>query len=496
MLAEEQLQEVFENRPRVICEEHPDWVRLYDEAWRVALKRIHVPEISGWKQQMICMPGSQNTWQWDSCFMAVFARYTNGLLPALANLDNYYTLQREDGFVAMAYNYMTGEPAYGERVNPPLFSWVEWESYLVSGDAARLESYLPSFVKLFDWLKANRTRPTGLYWFEDSGSSGMDNSPRSGYYAELLKGSDVCHVDLACQQALSAKCIASIARTLDSKQVAERFEEEYQTLKKQINDMHWSDHTRFYYDVFCRPKAIFHHNFLANKTVAAFWPMLAGIAEPHHVAGLVEHLQNPHEFATRHPVPSLSLDDPNYDPKGAYWRGSVWAPTNYMIARGLQVNGHGELAREIVGKHLDGMCEVLNSDEHSGIWECYSPEYALPATTERGDWVRDDFVGWSGLGPIASLIETMLGLEFDAAGNAVNWALDLDKRYGIEGIEFNGGVVSLVCNDADEGVVSVQNSRPFNLSIQGKGGAKGVFSLQAGSWNISLKNSTCQPVAS
>jgi len=65
------------------------------------------------------------------------------------------------------------------------------------------------------------------------------------------------------------------------------------------------------------------------------------------------------EFNRLHRVPSLSADHPEYDPKGSYWRGGVWAPTNYMILRGLTSLGYHALAYEIGINHHSNVCKSL-----------------------------------------------------------------------------------------------------------------------------------------
>ncbi len=432
--------------PRPVYDANPAWVRLYDTAWRIALDNMETPDNPAWLPQMSCMPGHTLIWQWDSCFMALFSRYSNGTISALNNLDNLYRLQRADGYISMTYNWSTDREAYGERINPPLYAWVEMENYRCSGDHARLARVYPTLVKYFQWVKANRRRANGLYYFEDTGSSGMDNSPRSGYAATNLAGSDVCFIDLSCQQLLSARKLADMAGVLGRKDDADAFNAEADALAALINRYCWSDRTSFYYDCFIRSDPASRHNLISCMTVAAFWAIISAAANESQMNALAAHLQNPDEFGTPHPVPSLSRNDPNYTPLGGYWCGSVWAPTNYMVVRGLVERGWHELARDIACKHLTAMTAVMDNPAYAGIWECYAPEPFAPATSKQaGGLVRDNFVGWSGLGPIAMFIENIIGLEFDAPANTISWRIIESGRHGLENIRFNGKTVSLVC---------------------------------------------------
>ena len=63
-----------------------------------------------------------------------------------------------------------------------------------------------------------------------------------------------------------------------------------------------------------------------------------------------EHLLNPDEFWLAFPVASYAKTEPDYY-QGSHhecnWRGSTWAPTNYMIFQGLRAYGYQAEAREL-----------------------------------------------------------------------------------------------------------------------------------------------------
>lgn len=407
------------------------------------------------------MPGVPNCWVWDSCFMALYARYSNGALPALSNLDNLYRQQAEDGFIAMAYRMDQGMPAYGKRINPPLFAWAEREWFKHTGDLSRIRRVLPSLVRLFDWYKENRRKPDGLYWFEDSGSTGMDNSPRSGYASEWLNGSDICHVDLISQQAHSAECIAWMAGLIDEHALAERFRNERRELLRLI-EKHWCARSGFYHDLFYHTSPDRAHNYVNHHTIAGFWPMFAGACNASQASLLVQALFDPEDFYTPHPVATLSRKDPNYHPEGCYWLGGVWAPTNYMVVRALCRYGYHQEARTIVARHLDAMSRVAEDPAYGGIWECYAPEIDAPATTaDNRRFCRPNFVGWSGLGPISMLIENVIGIECDFASGMIRWILT--EASSIENLTFGNARVSLYHDG--KGRIEVIATSPLNLQI-------------------------------
>ena len=457
--------------PRPVLEGHEDWIDLYYKAWELAFRNVEYLNKPGWKDIMTCMPGVGITWQWDSCIMTFITNYSNGTLNALNNLDNLYMLRREsDGFMSMAYVIETGEPAYGERINPPLMAWAEWEHYLVSGDSSRFGEVLPALEGIYSFIENKRKRDTcGLYWFEDPGSSGMDNSPRGGYFAKHLDGSDVCHVDLACQQALSADRISRICDVLGLPDKAAFYRSEKARINALINYYHWSDRAGWYFDFFARDERGTKVKLINSKTAAAFWALLGGAADGERRSRMKDHMFDPGEFFTKIPFASLSADDPNYDRTGGYWLGGVWPPTNFAAVRGLCETGMRELARTAVVRMLEGMSAVARDPAFGGIWECYAPEEHRPATTEDGGLVRSEFVGWGGLAPVTMLIENVIGLRFDSSSNTVTFSLDGREKCGLENMVFSNNRISVKCTEyqsfRDQTVIETEAEKPFTLKV-------------------------------
>ena len=460
-----------EKLPVPILKGHEEWIELYDEAWKMAFANVEYIQKEGWKPQLTCMPGVGILWQWDSCIMTFITNYSNGNLSAFHNLDNLYRLRRKnDGFMAMAYNIASEKEEYPGRINPPLMAWAEWEHYKITGDLSRFSDVLPVLEGCYSYIENNRRRNNGLYWFEDSGSSGMDNSPRGGYCSTHLDGCDICYIDLACQQALSAKCIARIHGVLGNQKRKEFYEKENERICKLINQYHWSERSGFYFDFFSRNNLKDKVKFINSKTAAAFWTLLCGAAKGSRKEKVVEHMFREEEFYTPTPFASLSKDDPNYDPAGGYWLGGVWPPTNFAAIRGLEENGYAGLAREAAIKFLTAMCEVNKNEAYGGIWECYAPEANRPSTTESGKISRANFVGWGGLAPITLLIETIIGLHFDAVDNTVTFDIFPGEEGGLKNMHFNGGNVSVECVHYECGmgktIVEVETDKAFTLLVK------------------------------
>src|SRR6185369_16151966 len=227
------------------------------------------------------------------------------------------------------------------------------------------------------------------------------------------------------------------------------------------NDRLWSDADRFYCDRF--------DDGALNpvKSVAGYWALLAGVVPPARLAPFVAHLQDPRGFKRPHRVPSLSADHPAYDPRGGYWKGGVWAPTTYMVLRGLTEVGSDRsdaLAHEIARNHLDNVVAVF--EKTGTVHENYAPESAAPGTPSK-----PDFVGWTGLVPIAVLFEYVFGLRPDAAARRLLWDVRLTDAHGVRRYPLGADVsIDLACaarrTPAEPPRIEASASGPVELDVR------------------------------
>src|SRR5687767_2255907 len=224
----------------------------------------------------------------------------------------------------------------------------------------------------------------------------MDNQPRfpqrpageNGWPERLTYHGHAVWIDACLQQILSADLLLRMAEALGRLEVVPDLREEIANLSLTVNERLWSEETAFYHD------ELEDGTLSGVRTIGAYWALLAGVVLRERVAPFVGHLQDPAGFGRPHRVPSLSADHPEYDGEGGYWLGGVWPPTNYMVLRGLDRAGHNDLAHEISREDLDHVVSVFQ--ETGTLWENYAPERPAP-----GNRAKSDFVGWSGLAPIA-----------------------------------------------------------------------------------------------
>lgn len=460
--------------PEPVLPSKPEWVAMYWKCWQLAFSHLRQPPqgsplVSNWLDEAF----SPNIFQWDTCFMMMFARYGHYQFPAIQSLDNFYCLQRPSGFICREYREADGAPVHYDfdggmfspkgwknAVNPPIFSWAECESYKVTGDKSRFAEILPVLEKYVAWLnrdgdpgaadwetngRRSHGTPHGLYWNTPLGS-GLDNTPKP-------TDPGCGWVDMSCQMVMQYDNLATIYQELGSPDKARAASAEARAISERINRWCWDETDGFYYDVSADGTKF------RKKTSCGFWPLLAGVASKAQAARMVAHLKDPNKFWRPMVFPALAADEKEYEADGGYWLGGVWAPTNYAIIKGLERADYEPFAAEASERYLHGMAAVFQ--QTGTVWENYAPESMAP-----GNPSKKDFVGWSGCGPIALLIENVLGFRPDGARQALHWNLRLAEPHGIRQLRF-GAVTADLLYDG-KSTVTVHSNAPFDLTINAR----------------------------
>lgn len=458
------IDQLREQLPRPHVPGRPHWEQLYWRAWELGARMVrHGTPENGFAESYVDAAFGGNIFQWDTCFIAAFARYSDELLPVLPALDNFYRRQEPDGYIAREYRWENGASLWakesGDSCNPPLFAWAEWLLFQVHGRRERLAAVWPHLEAYYRWMQSNRRLPNGLYWITDMGS-GMDNTPRFG----------AAWVDYSIQQALNALSMSRIAAALGDEANALLYRGEHAALAALINRLMWDEDDGFYWELDAGNRHV------KNATLAPFWALLAEVAPAERAARLAAQLRNPATFWRTHPFPTVAANHPAYKPHGEYWMGAVWAPTNYMIITGLRLAGYDDFATEATARHLDAMSTVMQ--QTGTIWENYRADEMAP-----GSPARPDFVGWSGLGPIALLIEQILGIEVDAPAATIHWRISESVEQGIENLPFASRRVSLWSDGA--GGIEVSTESAIRLNVRGMAAAQ--IDVPAGGGHFRLK---------
>jgi hypothetical protein len=454
--------------PTPVFDARPEYVQLYRKAWEQA--EAHIKYQPGLVQPLYMDEGFRDEaiWIWDSEFMVMFCKYAPDIFPGIQTLDNfYYTLHENAGSPLSVWH----------PDNPPFFAWVENDYFKFTGDTAHIRElitqkrFLQKHFELFNTMNHDTEFPfpisndgiriqyKGIGYNWQSWQSGMDNTPRK-------RAMPMFWIDAISQQALSALYISRLAAIAGDKATEDEYRAIYQEYKEKVNRYYWDDEDGCYYDI--REDDLSKTHIL---TPASFWPMLAEIPSPEQAKAMVEFALRDDKLGGAVPWTSVSRDDPEFDPDGNYWKGSMWLPTAYMGIKALEKYGFYKEANETAEAILDHMWQTYSQYDPHTIWECYNPTRPEPASKKEGTKnvksVKADFCGWSALGPISLFIENVLGFyDVDAGSATVRWNLHQTCRHGIEKLSFGDITTDIIYED---GMVKVRSNKPYTLFINGNG---------------------------
>ncbi|WP_420378417.1 MGH1-like glycoside hydrolase domain-containing protein [Gilvibacter sp.] len=403
--------------------------RMYDKALEITKSKVRGGDSEPFfKEPFIDAAFSPNIFLWDTCFMCCFAKYHIDELPVYQALDNFYDRQEADGYICREYR-QTGEPLWPKThpvsINPPLLAWAEWELYRVSQNKQRLEEVYPILLKNFDFHVNTYQMEDGLFYGDTLGM-GMDNIPRQPRDWEPTEGNGLTHhelgeklaamnesaevklnyfikeyvntkqgiwntqarlVDFSAQMGMFALQLIDIAEAIGQTDEVARLKAFHSKLKTDINTLCWSEEDQFYYDLGFGKQVVRRH-------IGMYWMLLGELVPQERMESFLGYLSDPKEFYRLTPLPALSAADPDYVGWGDYWLGGVWAPTVYMVLKGLERIGKDELAKDLATKVYRSVATVFEAT--GTFWENYAPDlvaYGMPA--------KKDFCGWTALIPIA-----------------------------------------------------------------------------------------------
>ena len=404
--------------------------RMYAKALEITKKKVRGGDDEPFfKKPFVDAAFSDNIFLWDSCFIVCFAKYHMDELPVYQALDNFYERIEEDGYICREYR-KDGRPLWSKdhpvSINPPLLALAETEIYAVKKDKERLRYAYPILKKNFEFHINRYQGEDKLFWGDTLGM-GMDNIPRSPRNWTTEEGNGMTHhelgeklgkmggstaeerlnmfiadyvdtlqgvwnkqgrlVDFTAQVAMFAKQLIFIAKEIGEDSDIDNYEVFHSEVKQALNERCWNEEDAFYYDLGYGEQ-------VKRKHIGMYWALLGELIPEENMDGFLAHLTNPDEFYRKTPLPALSADDPDYRGWGDYWLGGVWAPTSYMVLKGLTANGKDELAQDLAEKTYSAVAEVFEATDT--FWENYAPDlisYGMPA--------KLDFCGWTGLVPIA-----------------------------------------------------------------------------------------------
>jgi putative isomerase len=327
--------------------------------------------------------------EWD-CFFGALLTSLEDSAQSSAAIKAILLAQVDTGLVP---NAAAASGITAGRSQPPVGSYLAWKVYQRIQDRGLLEWAYPRLKKWHEWWLRDRgdgqpwrdgNRDGLLEWGSDRGSStgpggtgfmqaakwesGMDDSPMydQATYNPTTYTMNLDDVGLNSLYALDAECLAKIAAILGKDDDAKTFTAEYERQKQLVRDKLWNEQDGIYENRFWSGE------FSKRLSPTNFYPLFAGIATPQQAKRMVdEHLLNPKEFWGTYTTPTIARNDPAFSDQ-FYWRGDIWAPTNYMVYEGIARYGFDEVALEYAQKSynlfMDGWKEGQQDNEQYHAW--------------------------------------------------------------------------------------------------------------------------------
>ncbi|MDR1444446.1 MAG: hypothetical protein LBI94_06165 [Treponema sp.] len=412
-LMEEQKKKIIKD-----CAAYGDLAEAYN-AMRTCLAwdTIYEPE-----KEQICSPvsrlwsigwGGYVLFDWDTYFSALIASTENREL-AYANAIAITHEKTEAGFIpnfGAADDYKSRD-----RSQPPVGSLVVRELYRKFREKWFVEYLFDDLLIWNRWFAEHRRLPGGqLCWgsepfkdrlgrhWETHGvnellgaalESGLDNSPM---YDGMPFNKDthlmeLADVGLTGLYILDCECLADLAGLLGRGEGAE-LRERAEKSKDGLEEM-WDEE----FGLYCNKRSdtgAFSRRISATNFYALFSDRVSG---ERFARMMREHFFNPKEFFGEYILPMIARNDPAYGDQD-YWRGRIWAPTNFLSYLALRRRGLEEPCRVLAEKSRDLIMKEWQEKGH--VHENFNGD------TGEGCDVRnsDKFYHWGGLLSYIALME-------------------------------------------------------------------------------------------
>jgi hypothetical protein len=378
-----------------------DWQMVYWGALSLVRQQMMPP--AGMAHHNYYLFSREPTWRWghegqvfhESLSMLAYA----WMNPASAEDSQRVFMGRQEPSGYIGYRvgpYVTQTyPVKGEQTtSAPFFSWTNWEIYQISHDRKFLaESYRSGSAFANYILKTRDKDGDGfMVW----GGNAMLECVRDSQDAvwHLFGDTDdspsrVKALDFTVMMAMETRSLAEMARALGRPADARQWQQQSDRLAALVRTRMWDPKTGFFYNLsrdngtFVTAKGIS----LKRKEVIGFLPLWAGIATKAQAARLVQHLTDPNEFWRRFGVPTLSADDPYFQPQikeCCQWNGAVWLLWNYLVFHGLLRYGYRTQAEELLRRVMAAVTFQL--DRNHRFWESYSPDFTTLHSPKNYLW--------------------------------------------------------------------------------------------------------------
>jgi putative isomerase len=326
------------------------------------LKNYGLRTIPGVKQTLLTGYPYNEFYDWDLYFENMYLSYYGVWPYCFTNLTEFLDRQKPDGFISRSLikdrptqhfkPFLAQLVVLGAKQNHDDYGWLKGNYY------DRLTKYL---VKWFSYDYDNN----GLPVWNSCDAAGTDNQwSRAG----CLDDFQVEGVDLASYLIRELRAMAVIGDHLGHTADVHAFNAHADKVAKLMNQYFWDEDDGMYYDRNEKTNRL-----VKVKSATCFMPFFAQAATAERAQRTItQHLLSENEFWTEYPVASYAKTEPDYyqgSHRECNWRGSTWAPTNYMIFQGLRKYGYNEAAKDLATRLFQ-----MSVEKNAVLREYYNAE--------------------------------------------------------------------------------------------------------------------------
>lgn len=383
------------------------WTVVYDPVNDRAVTPVARTWAYGWGQGK---PGGWVQFCWDNFFVAYMQAMESKELAfnEAIQMCNYID---KLGFVP---NYAgPGGVASHDRSQPPVGSMMIREIYKMHPEKWFLEKTFDQLLTWNRWWTENRDQDGYLTWgstpFKSetgdtreqvqnnfkaaSYESGLDNTPMYDGVPfdtaeHMLKIADVGLTSLFIGDCDALADIAGVLEREEEKELRKRAGYSRENLK-----MLWDDEFGLFLNKRTDTDKLSYRISPTN-----FYPLIARAATQEQAERMIkEHFYNPDEFWGEWILPSIARNDSAYTGQD-YWRGSIWAPMNFLVYLGMRNYNLPGARKDLCDKSRDLLLKEWT--ERGYIRENYQAE-----TGGAPDRRSEHFYHWGALLGMINLIE-------------------------------------------------------------------------------------------
>lgn len=355
------------------------WNLVYDSR----NKRPITPVSRNWCTNRGRHFGDYVIFEWDTFFAALLY----GLFSKELAYATFFSILEEITPEGMIPNFGSGTGQSRDRSEPQVGALCAWKLYIQYGDKWFLKECFSRLLQWNRWRFENRdfnkdgllelaSTPydadydeivaNGAPSYDGIGDivtreqtshmrrgamweSGLDNSPMwdRAVYNPYYHCLELSYAGLNSLMVMDCRILAKIGREIgEAEDTIAELEKRAQNLSEKINQQLW-----------CEEKGTYLNRHWSGEFDPAmspthFYTWLTGNITPERSSKMLAHLLNEEEFWGKYVIPMTAKNESAYMDQD-YWRGRIWAPTNYLVGEALLNAGYQDVWLELVKKGYD-----------------------------------------------------------------------------------------------------------------------------------------------